>query len=226
MQRFAIYDLDRTITRLPTWSRFLLHAARSRAPWRMTLIPAVGAAALLRAIGVIDRDALKQIMHRLMLGRAVAAADMARLADSFAAQEDRGNIHTQARARIAADRAAGFHIVIATAAHAFYAHAIAARLGITAIVATQTATDKTGRILHRIVGENCYGSAKHRMIAATIGAREAAYVRFYSDHLTDLPTFEWADEAIIVNPGRTLRRIAETRNWEILRWTTVSPAEP
>ena len=111
--------------------------------------------------------------------------------------------------------------MIATAAHEFYARAIAARLGIEDVIATRAAIDRAGRLLSTIDGENCYGAAKHRAIAAWTGPREAAHVRFYSDHLTDVPTLAWADEAIVVNPDRKLRRIATGRGWEIVRWTTV-----
>jgi HAD superfamily hydrolase (TIGR01490 family) len=223
-QRFAIYDLDRTITRLPTWSRFLLYAARRRAPWRVVLIPLLGVAALLRTAWLIDRDRLKEIMHRLMIGRTIDPATLAALSDAFAAGEDAANVFRDARAQLAADRAAGYTLVLATAAHGFYAVPIAARLGIHHVIATQAVHDHAGRITSRIAGDNCYGAAKHRAIAVWLDARadrQDAHVRFYSDHLTDLPTLDWADVPVVVNPGPALRRIAAARQWDVRHWTTV-----
>ena len=72
MTRYAFYDLDRTITRLPTWSAFLLHTARARAPWRLALVPAATLAAIAHKGGLMNRDRLKEVMHRLLIeiGRA------------------------------------------------------------------------------------------------------------------------------------------------------------
>ncbi len=219
MQRVAIYDLDRTITRLPTWSRFLVFAARRRAWPRLALIPLVGALALAEAIGLIDRKALKQAMHRLMIGRAISSADMTRLAEAFADRELATNIRADARASIAADRATGYRIVIATAANRFYAAAIASRLGVADLIATDNAVDSIGRILPAIVDDNCYGEAKARAINRWLAeTAPGATLIFYSDHISDLPAFLAADEAIAVNPEKRLRSTAKDRGWRIADW--------
>jgi Rrf2 family protein len=38
---FAIYDMDRTVTRRATYTPFLIHCALRRAPWRLLLLPFV-----------------------------------------------------------------------------------------------------------------------------------------------------------------------------------------
>lgn len=73
--RIAFYDLDRTVTRLPTWMAFLLFGAARTAPWRLLLLPAVGLAALARAAGLLSRDRLKETMHALMLGRTMTVIE-------------------------------------------------------------------------------------------------------------------------------------------------------
>ena len=52
---FAIYDMDRTVTRHATYTPFLLHCAMRRAPWRLVLLPFVGAAMLTYVLKLIDR---------------------------------------------------------------------------------------------------------------------------------------------------------------------------
>ena len=84
MQHLAIYDMDKTITAQPTWTRFLVHAARLRSPWRLALLPVLGAAGLGYLLKLIDRAGLKQASQRLMLGRALAPGDMERVAEAFA----------------------------------------------------------------------------------------------------------------------------------------------
>ncbi|MGP7796610.1 HAD family hydrolase [Sphingomonas sp. CLY1604] len=219
--RIAFYDLDRTITRAGTWTPFLLHAVIAHAPWRLALLPVVLGVAGLRGIGLVHRDTLKQVMHRAALG--TLTPDRAeRIAAGWLARVGPGQIRRGARAQIAADRAAGYRIVIATAAYAFYARAIATELGADALIATRTATDARGRLLPRIDGGNCYGPAKLAMIEAWLAeqgiARDAAHVRVYSDHVSDVPVLAWADEGVAVNPHAALASVATARGWRQVDW--------
>jgi len=218
----AIYDLDRTITRRPTWSLLLLYAVRRQAPWRVLLVPGVGVAAVLKAVGVIDRDGLKQAMHRLLLGQRSDPATLVATAEAFADRFVARHVLDGARARIAADRAQGRRVVIATAAHRFYAEPIARRLGVDDVIATGAQRDGAGRILSAIEGRNCYGAAKLAMIRDWMDeqgiARSETHVRFYSDHVTDRPTLEWADEAVAVNAHPPLARLARAQGWRQEDW--------
>lgn len=223
MTRYAFYDLDRTITRLPTWSAFLLHAARARAPWRLALVPAAALAAVAHKGGLMNRDRLKEVMHRLLIGGAIPADDLARLADAFAERQLNGNVRAGARARIAADRAEGYRVILATAAHRFYAAAIARRLGIADVIATEASAAPDGRVSHRLSGANVYGAAKLAAVTAWLGhrgePREEQHVRFYSDHATDAPCLAFADEGFAVHPDARLRALAAANGWPILDWT-------
>ncbi|SEN10541.1 Haloacid Dehalogenase superfamily, subfamily IB, phosphoserine phosphatase-like [Sphingomonas gellani] len=220
--KLAIYDLDRTITRVPTWSLFLLFASRRIAPWRLATVPLLAPAALLRMTGAIGRDDLKQVMHRLLLGHAVAPERLERVAEAFAKRFVARDILAGARHRMARDHADGWRVVIATAAHRFYAEPIARRLGVDDVVATDAARAPGGAILSTIDGGNCYGSVKQAMIADWLArqgiAREQARIRFYSDHVSDRYTFDWVDEAVAVNAHPPLARLAASRGWQVLNW--------
>ncbi|MGJ3647938.1 HAD family hydrolase [Sphingomonas sp. GlSt437] len=222
MQRLAIYDMDKTITRAPTWTPFLVAYARAKAPWRLALLPVAGLAALGYAVGWIGRGRLKEIAQGLLMGPRVDPADVAPVAAAFADRLIADGVYPEALARIAADRAEGYRVVLATASCRFYVDAIGARLGITDVVATDNQRDAKGRILARLAGENCYGAAKLAMIEAWLAregiAREKATVRFYSDHVSDAPALAWADEAFAVNPHPPLRAMAQARGWTVLDW--------
>ena len=166
MQRLAIYDMDKTITCAATWTPFLLHAARAHTPWRLALLPLLAGAAIGYWAGLRDRGGLKEDAQRLMLGDDVAPLAMAAMADAFADTLIARGIYPAALARIAADRAAGYQLVLATASFDFYVQAIAARLGFDAVIATQSVIRADGGICAAIAGENCYGPAKLRMIQA------------------------------------------------------------
>lgn len=222
MGHLAIYDMDKTITATPTWTRFLVHAARAQAPWRLALMPAVGVAGLGYLLRLVDRGQLKQIAQRLLLGHALTAAELEVVAEQFAEAEVAKGVLHGARERIAADRAAGYRLVMATASHDYYAGAIAQRLGFDDVVATQAKRDGQGRILSLIEGDNCYGPVKLRMIESWMAeaglARADLHVRAYSDHVSDAPLLEWADEPFAVNAHGPLAALAARKGWPLLDW--------
>ncbi|WP_231621621.1 HAD family hydrolase [Sphingomonas sp. 37zxx] len=222
MERLAIYDMDKTVTRRATWTRFLIAAAARHAPWRLVLLPVAGLAALGHPLKLIDRAGLKRVTQRLMLGRRVTARDMARLVAAFGEATDRDDVLVAARARIAADRAAGYRLVLATASYRYYAEVIAARLGFDAVIATEVRRDDAGDVLSGVAGDNCYGPAKLAMIEAWMAregiARDQAQIRFYSDHVSDAPALRWADEAFAVNAHPPLAALAAREGWAILDW--------
>lgn len=218
--RLAIYDLDRTLVRLPTWTSFLIASVLARSPWRLAFVPLAIAGAAANRLGLLDRRSLKQWMHRLALGP-LSADEATALADRFATRFAR-HVPLAARQRIATDRREGYRIVIATAAYDFYAGSLATLLDADALIATKAKRTADGVILPLIDGANCYGAAKRSMIEDWLHAnaidRSDASVRFYSDHLSDLPTFEWADEPFAVNAHAALRRVAAARGWPQLTW--------
>jgi HAD superfamily phosphoserine phosphatase-like hydrolase len=214
--------MDRTITRLPTFNSFLLHAARRRNPWRLLLLPLVGVTVLLYAVRAIDRARLKVWNQSMLVGPSIHPDDLADIAESFADKTARKNVLADARARLAADQAEGYRLVMATASYRLYAEAIARKLGFDATVATNTLAGLDTRVMAKIDGENCYGPAKLRMITAWMHdtgiAREDTHIRFYSDHVSDAPAMDWADEAFAVNAHGPLRRLARSKGWTVLDW--------
>lgn len=220
MTELAIYDMDRTITRTGTYTPFLIHAARALAPWRLALSPLVVVAMAAYGTRLISRKRLKEVNQALLLGGSVPRAALAPVAASFADAVMRGNVLPGALARIAADRAAGRRLVLATASYRLYVEAIAERLGFDDVIATNSVAGVGDRLMARIDGVNCYGPDKLRMIEAwlrTVGLeRKAVRILFYSDHASDAPVMEWADEAYAANPSPRMRTLAEARGWPVL----------
>jgi HAD superfamily hydrolase (TIGR01490 family) len=218
----AVYDMDRTVTRRATYTPFLLHCAINRAPWRLVLLPIVILSMLAYLVRLIDRGKLKEINHRLLLGDRVHLNELRSLVEGFAEKQVATNIRPGALNAIAGDKAEGRRLVLATASYRLYADAIAERLGFDDVIGTGSVIGLDERVHARIGGENCYGPAKMRMIADWVeasGLKGAhGHVRFYSDHVSDRPAFEWADEAIAVNPHDKLRRLAKERGWAIEDW--------
>jgi HAD superfamily hydrolase (TIGR01490 family) len=218
---FAIYDMDRTVTRHATYTPFLLHCAVRRAPWRLLLLPFVALAMAAYVLKLIDRARLKEICHRLLLGHKRHPRELKPLVDSFAEKTAASNVRPGARAAIARDRAEGRRVVMATASYRLYAEAIAAQLGFDDVIGTGSIIGLDERVHAKIDGENCYGPAKLRMVTEWLGKSgfDRGHVRFYSDHASDAPVFEWADEAVAVNPHGPLKTLATVRGWAIEDWS-------
>lgn len=220
MQRIAIYDLDKTITRQATFGFFLAYAVPRYRPWRIVLAPLLLFTILAYALKLLDRAQLKDLNLGLMLGRRIEATTLARISAGFAGRTLAKNVYRRALDRIDADRADKYRIVIASASYAFYVSQVGRLLGAD-VIATK-ATPVGDALSPRIDGENCYGEAKLIMVkdwmAAQGIAREDAQIRFYSDHVSDAPCLAWADDAFATNPHRALRMLAMERCWPLLDW--------
>jgi HAD superfamily hydrolase (TIGR01490 family) len=220
MTDFAIYDMDRTVTRRATYTPFLMHCALRRAPWRLLLLPFVIASMIAYAVKLIDRARLKEINHHLLLGSKRHPAELKPLVESFAAATLANNVRPGARDAIARDKADGRHVVMATASYRFYAREIAERLGFDECIGTNSILGLDERVHAKIDGQNCYGPAKLSMVEEWLAKSglERGHVRFYSAHASDAPVFEWSDEPVAVNPHNKLVRLAQARGWRVEDW--------
>jgi HAD superfamily hydrolase (TIGR01490 family) len=218
----AIYDMDRTVTRRATYTPFLLHCALRRAPWRLLFLPIVVGSMLAYLLKLISRARLKEINHWLLIGHWIHPRDLLPLVHSFADRQVATNIRPGARAAIARDHAEGRRVIMATASYRLYAAAIAERLGFDDVIGTGSVIGLDERVRARVDGENCYADAKLRMVAEWVERSgltgRHGHVRFYSDHASDAPVFEWSDEPVAVNPHAKLARLAAERGWKIEDW--------
>lgn len=217
----SIFDVDRTLTKTPTYLAFLLFSAKRAAPWRLSFIPLVIAGMLAYKARLVSRKGLKQFMQARLLGPRMAIEQADALAAEFTADLLSNGLYPQAVALLKQEAADSRRVILATAAHHFYIDTLAAKLDIADVVATRSV--RVGATLTaRIDGENCYGAAKRDKVAALFARegldRNQLHVRFFSDDLSDVPLFDWADEAVAVNPSAALLAHASARGWPILNW--------
>ncbi len=202
MQRIALYDLDRTVTRAPTFTPFLVHMAASGNPLRLLGVPLWVLAMIGYKAKLYGRKPLKQFGLRLLAGRVVRSTVLAPRIDAFVARQLARNIQPGALAQIAADRAAGIVCVLVTAAPEIYAEALASALGLEACIATRHRRDAAGNLLCDIDGENNYGSEKvirvEAWLAAQGHARADCHITAYTDHASDAPILNFADAGVLV----------------------------
>ena len=220
--KLAIYDMDRTVTIRGTYTPFLLFVAARMAPWRLLLAPFALLAMAGYAAKLVSRKRLKEINLALLLGARLSPHRLAPHIEAYADRVVARNLYAKARARIVDDQAAGYRVALCTASYELYVHAIAARIGIAAedVIGTRLVSAVDGAILAQIDGENCYDREKLPRIAqwmAKIGVRrEDTHLRCYSDHVSDAPMLDLADEAFATTPSPKLRALAEQRGWPVL----------
>jgi HAD superfamily hydrolase (TIGR01490 family) len=217
----SIFDVDRTLTKTPTYFAFLVFGAKRIAPWRRIFIPLVMAGMLAYKAGLVSRKGLKQFMQARLLGPRISLNQANDLAAEFATLLMKNGLYPQAMDLVKREASDGRRVILATASHHFYIDTLAAELGIADVVAT--ASVRRGEALTaKIDGENCYGEAKRDMVAALFMreglARDQLHIRFFSDDISDLPLFEWVDEAVAVNPSFALQAHAGVQGWPVLDW--------
>ena len=216
----AIYDLDKTLTRRPTFTRFLLYYARRTAPFRLALLPIWIIAMVGYKLRLYGRKPLKQFGVLMFMGREVCPASMAEITASFANNVFNHDLQPGAVARLHSDRARGASLVLATAAPEFYAQLIGDLAGFHAVIATSHILTPSGALTHRIDGENCYAGEKLRRVEEWLSQqaieRKDAHIVFYSDDISDSPTLDFADEGYAVNPSKKFAEAAAKSNWGVL----------
>lgn len=118
-------------------------------------------------------------------------------------------------------------MVIATAAPDFYASIIGQLLSFDEVIATRHAILPDGAISNRIEGENCYGGEKLARVESWLANqsldRSQYHIICYSDHPSDAPMLDWADEGILVTENAKLKPLAQKHGWQIADFSATPP---
>lgn len=223
MQKFAVYDLDRTILRRPTFTLFLFWAAAVDRSWRLLLAPVWLLLALGYLLRFYSRNIFKPASIRLLLGPRISAERMDRLAQRFAAWRIPADVPPGAAAMIAQDRADGYRLVLATAAPEFYAQTLGDVLGFDAVIATRHRRSEDGDWLAELESENCYGPEKARRVTEWLAAQGGddpdggggRHIRAYSDHPSDAALFALVDQATLIGRKPKLAALAARNGWTL-----------
>ena len=213
----VVFDLDRTVTRAGTFTPFLLYCM----PLGLTLAGRM-LRGFLAAIAYVAGRGTRSSFKARLLDLSIAGASRAQVqawSDGFVKRWAQTHIRPGALATIARHRAAGDHLILATASFDFYAQVFAEYLGLNHTIATASAWDDGGRLCAAVSGENCYGAAKLAAVQTYVaGLPGTTRVVAYSDHPTDLGLLRWADKGWAVNPNGELRRLALAHNLPVVDW--------
>lgn len=215
MQMIVIFDLDRTITRQPTWTRFLIFVNRGRATFWLLLLRIL-AQAVAYKLGLADRDSVKSVSLRALSH--CSHEEAGKFADRFTLEEVRRGLRPGAVKAIEWHRLRGDRLVMATASVDLVAERMGAALGFDEVISTRLDwSDPDGRPVPRLAGLNCYGAEKLEEFARR-GISRAGFA--YSDHISDLDMLRMADHGVAVNPSHRLRKASADARLTIVDFNT------
>ncbi|MEM9669522.1 MAG: HAD-IB family hydrolase [Pseudomonadota bacterium] len=212
----AIFDLDKTITRQGTWSRFVRFATNDPEFWMK--LPTAGLQAAAYKLGFASRASVKERSIELYL-QGWPRSELDSIARDFVARDVEEGLRKRARSIIDEHKREGDRLVIASAAVDLICEPMADALGFDDVICTRLRWDADDRLSAKLDGENCYGVEKLRRVETFFDTHNPSRpTTFYSDHITDLPCLLWADKGVAVNPNPPLRRKAPQYGVEIADW--------
>jgi len=227
VQRYAIFDLDETITTRGTWGRFVSQALKDKPGRLLGMWAGAGISQIIYKISPKERIFVKRgMLRRSLSGK--SKSELQALADQFADEEVRSGLRPGAVRQIEAHRAAGDRIVIASAGADLVVEAIAKRLDIETVISTNLAwlqKDETLICARHFASENCYGPGKLTRLQKCLETfddfkREAAHITVYSDSHSDLPVLKFADKGVSVNGDSKLLKAAKVYGFETVDWSS------
>ena len=220
--RIAIFDLDRTVTRIGTFTPLCLYAAWKNSPLRLISLPFVIGILVTTGLKLTSRKTLKTWLLAMLVGRPNRDTLDRTVSDFINAIWDR-HVRKAALEAIEKDRAGGARLYLATASYDFCAEQFARRLGFDGCIATRSRWEND-RLVPGIDGENCYGQEKldritsHLIRDGLLSESQRPGITMYSDDRSDLPGLMWADRAVVVDPKPKFEKIAKARDLEIVHW--------
>jgi putative phosphoserine phosphatase / 1-acylglycerol-3-phosphate O-acyltransferase len=220
MDGAAIFDLDRTLLRTsstPAINEALFEVGLARRP----SLP--GQSLMMRFYTVFGETVPAMALARsAVLASRGWPVDEVRDAAELVADLLELQVLPYVPALLAAHRAAGRRLVLATTTPDHYLLPFARRLGIDLVIATRYATDKDSKGVERFTG-NLDGAFiwSHGKLRAVRrwATGEGISLRdswAYSDSIYDLPLLHGVGHPMAVNPDVRLHAVATLRRWPIL----------
>ena len=212
----AFFDLDKTIIATSSVTAFSRPFFAGGLITRRDVLR-TAYAQFLFLLGGADADQTERL--RAHLSSMVAGWDVAQVSSIVSETlhlHIEPTVYAEAVALIDEHHAAGEDVVIVSASGGDVVEPIAALLGADHVIATQMEIQDgryTGGIAFYAYGEN--KATAVRELAREQGYDLAASTA-YSDSATDAPMLDSVGRAFVVNPDRSLRRLADERGWEVL----------
>ncbi len=224
MARVAVFDLDRTLLDVNSGRLWLQHELTGG---RIGLTDALWAGWWLFRYSLgheVGLDGVFDVAAEKLAGQ--AETDLERRATTWFEHTLRHRLRPGGAAALAAHRAAGDHLLLATSGLVYASRSAVEAFGLDDLVCTRFEV-KEGRFTGR-VSSLAVGPAKADRVAewAHTAGFDLSEATFYTDSATDLSLLERVGKPVAVNPDAALNRVARRRGWEIVDWGRGGRAAP
>lgn len=216
MGRWAVFDIDGTL--LPhrsMESMFIMHAIKTKQIKLRHLSSYAFNTARLMLTGHmknafrINKSYFKGLHEETLV----------QLATDFFKNNIQARISETAIKKVSELQENGFRILILSGAPEILARNLSSILTTDHMICTSLEI-KNGRFTGNILGDHPYGASKKEIL---LRIKDELEIDFhdsvtFANHETDVIYMELFGKATAVNPTDKLRRIAESRGWEIVEW--------
>lgn len=215
----AFFDLDKTILAKSSTLAFTKKFYEGGLIKRPDALKAAYAQFVYLVAGA-DHDQMEQM--RLYLSELVKGWDVNRVREIVAETIDQivdPIVYSEALDLIDEHHEAGRDVIIISSSGTEVVEPIGDRLGVDLALGTQLAIEDghyTGEILFYAYGE---GKADAMRDLAAERGYDLSQCYSYTDSHTDLPMLDIVGHPVATNPDNELRKIAEERGWQILRFS-------
>ena len=215
--RIAVFDLDGTITRKDTYVDFLVFCLKKR-PLRILRGGALLAYVLAYKTGLRSNHWLKaKFLGTVASG--LGGEKLEKICAEFSARTVQENFKPKALTELKRLKEQGFVLVLATASFDFYVSKLFTALDMDYLLCSKAARDDAGMLTGALDGQNCIGAEKaHRLQQLCTEKRWQSIECAYSDDIVDLPLFQMANEALVIDPKPVTESRATALGYQILNW--------
>ena len=216
--KVAYFDLDKTILNkdsIVPFMKFYLKKNPKSFIYYIVLIPYF----LLFCLKIINNESVKYRIAHIFTNTDINFAES--IGKEFADTIVPNLYYKDALEEIKKLKSQGYTLVLITASFELYAKYIAKNLGFDKCMGTElwTFRDKYTGYMY---GRNCYGPAKRYRLFTEQFFPDYSYKNIaYSDSISDLPLFDFADTKICVNPDKKLKEYAlknKDKGFKIVSW--------
>ena len=150
-----------------------------------------------------------------LFGQMTANELLAVFADCFE-QRIKRRIYPDSSTFLNSFRKEGFSIYFVSSTFEPLAMLLRDHYGFGQVIATKLEI-KNEYFTGNVDGEICYGPEKHRQIKAIAKKDNISLVESFafSDHISDVPMLEMVGHPVVINPSKSLRKLALAKKWEI-----------
>ena len=212
----VFFDLDGTITRRDTLSGYLVGFALRHPPRLLRFLTVLPD--LVRFVVDRDRGQLKGALIAKIMGGVARPTIDAWNRDYVPHLLQRG-VFDEARAAIERHRNAGDHLVLMSATVDLYVPAIADALGFAEHICTPVRWREDGTLDGQLVAANVRDLEKARQLKQVALRHPGKRLVGYGNSTPDLDHLQLVDKAVLINPGKRLRRAAAKLPVEFKYWS-------